>query len=382
MPTQRKKILYIITKSNFGGAQRYVFELATSLDPETYDVVVAFGGNGLLKTRLEEAGIRTRTIQSFERDIHFTKELASMRELYHLIKEERPDIVHLNSSKAGGTGAFIARLCGVKNVIFTAHGWPFFEKRNALWRGLTWFFSYATSLLAHTVIVVSKKDLEHPYMPGMSKKITFIPTGVPPISFLSREDARSKLFCEEIIEKHAHNMWLVSTGELTGNKNLLLLLKSLHHLQQNDEHKVDRNFFLVLMGDGEERALLEAYVHEHGLKDFVAFTGFVADARQYLQAFDVFLLPSLKEGMPFGLLEAGSAGLACIGSNVGGIPQIIEHERTGILINPNEVKSVASALTSLLRNAELRASYGNEIAKKIANDFSLNSMVSKTISLY
>ena len=81
MENEKQKILYIITKSNFGGAQRYVYELATRLPRASYDVTVAFGGNGLLKQKLEEAGIQTRSIHSFDRDINIIKELKSIFEL-------------------------------------------------------------------------------------------------------------------------------------------------------------------------------------------------------------------------------------------------------------------------------------------------------------
>jgi uroporphyrinogen-III synthase len=114
MNETKKKILYVITKSNYGGAQRYVYELATGLPKDTFDVVVAFGGNGLLKEKLESAGMRTRTIENFERDIHFFKEFKAYKELKKIIQEEAPDIVHLNSSKAAALGAYAARACGIK----------------------------------------------------------------------------------------------------------------------------------------------------------------------------------------------------------------------------------------------------------------------------
>src|SRR5690348_6940862 len=109
-----KKILYVITKSNWGGAQRYVFDLATHL-PAGYEPVVALGGTGgagagtgLLAEKLKAAGIRVVYVQAFMRDISVTKDLGALAELTRLFKKERPDAVHLNSSKAGGVGALAA----------------------------------------------------------------------------------------------------------------------------------------------------------------------------------------------------------------------------------------------------------------------------------
>ena len=109
MQSNKKRILYIITKSNFGGAQRNVFELATGRSRDKYDILVAFGGHGLLSEKLEKAGIKTRTIKNFERDIHFIKEIRAGIELFYIMREFNPDVVHLHSSKAGGLQHFQSR---------------------------------------------------------------------------------------------------------------------------------------------------------------------------------------------------------------------------------------------------------------------------------
>ena len=109
----KTRILYVITKSNFGGAQKYVYELATSLPKEAFDVSVALGGEGVLKDKLEQSGIETILIPNMQRDISFFKELKVFKFLYHLFNKKGYDIVHVNSAKAGGIGALAARLTGV-----------------------------------------------------------------------------------------------------------------------------------------------------------------------------------------------------------------------------------------------------------------------------
>ena len=102
------KILYVITKSNWGGAQRYVYDIATSLDKEMFDAVVACGGNGPLAIKLREAGIRVITIPLLQRDINIIKEFLSLFALIKIFNREQPDIIHLNSTKIGGLGAVAA----------------------------------------------------------------------------------------------------------------------------------------------------------------------------------------------------------------------------------------------------------------------------------
>ncbi|MFZ2253423.1 MAG: glycosyltransferase [Minisyncoccia bacterium] len=378
MNTKRKKILYVITKSNFGGAQRYVYELATNLPQDTFDVTVAFGGNGLLKQKLEEAGIKTRTVHSFERDINFAKELKSFFELRSIINEIKPDIVHLNSSKAGGSGALVSRLLCVKKIIFTAHGWAFWEDRSFLWRSIVWLFSWITALLAHTIIVVSNYEYTRTPLPFMRRKLTCIHTAVPEIIFKERESARTTLFSNEKCEQHKNDLWVVSTSEHNHNKNILSAIRAVEEHNAKESQKI----FFTIMSDGEYRTSLEAYVNAQGLQNTITFTGYVDDARSYLKAFDIFILPSRKEGMPYGLLEAGAAGLSCIASHVGGIPEIITHEKNGLLIDPNDISSMVNALQFFSNSPSQRESYARTLAEKIKNDFSLTHMLKETIAVY
>lgn len=374
----KKKILYVITKSNFGGAQRYVYELATSLPKDAFDVTVAFGGNGILKQKLESAGISTRTIHSFERDINFSKEIKSLFELRNIIQELEPDIVHLNSSKAGGTGALVSRFLGVKKIIFTAHGWAFWEDRSFLWRSVVWFFSWITALLAHKIIVVSEYEYARTPLPFTKKKLTCIHTAVPEIIFKERDVARRALFSDADIAPHTNDLWLVSTSEHNHNKNILSSIRAVETHNAKNSQKI----FFTIMGNGDERASLEHYVNTHNLNDSIVFTGYVEDVRSHLKAFDVFILPSRKEGMPYGIIEAGAAGLPSIASRVGGIPEIITHEKNGILVNPNDISTITEALHALVAHPKTRTEYGRLLQEKINSDFDIKKMFAKTLAIY
>src|ERR1035437_9844261 len=99
------KILYAITKSNWGGAQRHVFDLATAMKTIGHEVFAAVGGEGLLKEKLEKAGIYTYSIAALGRNTSVGKDARSFKELYSVIREKRPDVLHLHSPKAAGLGA-------------------------------------------------------------------------------------------------------------------------------------------------------------------------------------------------------------------------------------------------------------------------------------
>jgi glycosyltransferase involved in cell wall biosynthesis len=310
----KKKILYVITKSNWGGAQRYVYDLATNLPKEKFEVIVALGGTGgksaeagLLQQRLLEANIRTVFVKSFVRDVSFAKELSTYSELVEIFRREKPDVIHLNSSKAGGIGSFAARIAGVKNIIFTVHGWPFLEQRNIFARSGIWFASWLSAIMCHKVIVISDFEMKiAKRMPFVSHKLVRIYNGMPPLVHSSGEIIRAAF---------PHGVVITGTiGELNKNKNQQALI---------EEAKRKQNMYVAIVGEGEERANLEEKIKKYGLMHRVKLFGFVP-ASEALKGFDIFALPSLKEGLPYALLEAKAAGLPIVANRIGGIAEILD----------------------------------------------------------
>ncbi len=372
------KIIYVITKSNFGGAQRYVFELAEGMRTRGQSVALASGPEGRLVDLLKEADIPHFPIHNFQRDINFLKEPLALFELYRLFKKENPDVVHLNSSKASGLGAVAARLAGVPQIVFTAHGWPFLEPRSFLWRLAAYIGSYLTALLSHKVILVSENDLRHTNMPGTKNKLIVIHTAVPEIDFKTRNEARQELFDAETVNRHQGDVWLITNAELNHNKNQLTAIKAVAEYNQSNSPKI----FYSLMSDGQDKEMLEKFIREQNLENEVSLLGYVNDGRVYLKAFDIFILPSLKEGLPYALLEAGSAGLPAIAAKVGGIPEVIENEKTGLLVDPKNSANIKDSLQTLIQNESLRNSIALNLKNKVAAEYTLAKMIKETDSIY
>ncbi|MCI0619755.1 glycosyltransferase family 4 protein [Candidatus Wolfebacteria bacterium] len=376
--THTPKVLYIITKSVWFGAQRYVYDLATELQG-VYDVVVALGGSGELKTRLEAAGIRTVQVRTFQRDIHFIKEARAFAELFRIIWRERPDVVHVNSSKAGGLGAVAARLLGVHRVIFTVHGWPFREQRGRTARMLIVFFSWLTAFFAHRVILIADVDMRAAErMPFLRGKCVLIHNGRAPLSFASRAAAQEylKVLVPSLRNDSPRGVWVGTVGELTRNKAFDALVWAMRSVV--DMFPKAR---CVIAGEGEEYNTLERLIGHLGLSQQVFLVGYVDTAR-VLPALDVFVLPSLKEGLPYTVLEAGQAGLPVIASTTGGIPEVITDEASGILVRPGDADEVARALELLFRNQDKRKKYGKALKKAVTERFSLERMLERTAALY
>lgn len=371
MDKPQTKILYVITKSNWGGAQRYVYDLALAAQKRGHEVVVASGEGGDLLERLTSSGVRTQYIKAYRRDVHFSSEWAAFRELYALMREERPDIVHANSSKAG-IALLAARLSGVHRTVFTVHGWAWNENRSWYQKLLMWFLYYITLILSQRIIFVSRAARSQAHFPLLSRRMHVVWNGIGPISFLSREEARTKLLPG--VHKH---FWVGTIAELHPVKGLPVLIEAYEHVAPDVPDSE-----LVIIGEGEMRQTLERQLMIEGVSRTSCLLGHIPDASKYLKAFDVFVLPSRSEGLPYVLLEAGMAERAVVATAVGGIPEVIQSGKTGLLVPYGDRGALTEAITRLAQDSGKRESYAKALQERIHQDFSLEQMVEKTLSLY
>lgn len=367
---QDKKVLIFITKSNFGGAQKYVLELSKGLQNKGFNIKVALGGDGILIEKLSNSNISTITIKNLQRDVSFLKEIKSFFEILKIIKDERPDIIHLNSSKIGALGAFAGILAGVKKRVFTIHGWAFNENRNFISKSIIKMIYLSTLLCSTDLIAVSnetkKQSRKIPFSFLFNKKIKTIHNTISPIDFYDRNFARDKLGI-------AKDDFVIGTiAELHPIKNLKLLI--------NSAREIDAKF--VIIGDGEEREKLDKYIADNMLREKVSLLGFVDEGARYLKAFDIFTLTSKSEALALVVLEAGQAGLPIISSRVGGIPEIITDNETGILFESNNQEEFNTRLENLLKSEDKRTKFGIQIKEKVSEEFELDKMVDKVINIY
>ncbi len=375
---RNKKVLFMITKGNFGGAQRYVFDLATSLPKQGFDVVVACGPGETLKDLLNKNGIKVIDILSSQRDISIKKDLGLFIEVKNIIQNEKPDILHLNSSKIGAVGAIIGRICKVPKIIFTGHGWASNEDRNIFSKTLFFVIHYITILCSHVTIVVSKKlQKDIGWMPFISSKIKVVNNGIAPFKTLTKKTAKAELLINGT-EADAKKTVIVSISELTNNKGIDIALKGIAALSKDERGAV----LYRICGKGEEHERLQSLTRELGIEAQVKFLGFVNNAKGVLSAADIFLLPSRTEAFPYVILEAGYAGAPIISACVGGIPEVITDMKNGILVHPKNPKEIAEAISYLLRHKDKQRLFGSEIKKTITDNFTLDRMVSNTVSVY
>ena len=368
------RVCLAITKGVWGGAQEYVYTLATSLPKDKFDVFVVCGEGNILQKKLEENGTRVYTIDSLKRDILFTQEIKSFLSLINIIRKEKPDVLHLNSSKIGFMGGIIGRIMFVPKIIFTTHGWAFNESRFSwIIRKFFYTIQWMTVLMSHKTIAVSyktKKDTRGMFF--ADKKINVIHNGIGEINFLPKIEARNKL---EAMARLSENTEVIigTISELHHNKGLDLLIDSSRNLPFNAS--------VYIIGEGEEREHLQELIDGFDLQHKVFLVGRVENAKEYLKAFDIFTLTSRTEALPYSILEAGMAECAVVATPVGGVPEIIEDNKNGILIHRN-INEFEKVLKTLIENSEKRKSLGTNLCQTVSQNFSVKKMVAKTEQIY
>ena len=369
-----KKILFVITKSEIGGAQKYVLDLAQGAKENGFAVAVASEHNSYFYETLTAADIPFHEIKSVQRAINVWQDVKLFFELLSLIRKEKPDVLHLNSSKIGGVGAIAGKIARVKKIIFTAHGWAFNEHRSPLEKQAIVLVSKFAALFQDVIICVSEYDktgaLAHRIAPA--EKLVAIHNGIDSTAIkklLSRKEAREKLGI-------ADDLFIVGTiANFYKNKALDMLPFSAISSAHSDVH-------FVIIGEGPEREKIERLIEKYQLKDRFTLTGALQGANTYLKAFDIFVLPSRKEGLPYALLEAMAAKLTCIASDVGGIPEVIENNVNGITIKhitPGKLWEAIATCRKDKKHCKELAVRGEET---IQEKFSLETMLRDTLALY
>ncbi|MBU6321414.1 MAG: glycosyltransferase [Patescibacteria group bacterium] len=367
------KVLYVITKASWGGAQKYVYELATAAKEAGHEVAVAYGEGGELAARLTAAGIPGIPLAGLARDVGMRRDSRALSALLTLFRRERPDVVHLNSSKAGALGALAARIAGIRRIVFTAHGWAWNESRPWWQKVVIWTLAWLTVLLAHQTICVSEAMRRGARaMPFVRRKLVVIYNGVDAADYLPRAQARAALW-----PRHEDGLWIGMLSELHPTKRIADAVEAMALLR-----KARPEAKLVVLGEGEERARLERLIAARELSDAVRLAGFVPAGDRYLKAFDLFLHASRSEALGLAVVEAGLAALPVVATKVGGIPEIVADGETGLLVPPERPEALAAALVALIEDPVRAARLGERLAEACRARFDRARMIHETFATY
>lgn len=357
-------ILYLITKSEAGGAQTHVSQLCEYFRAHHTVVVVAYPG-GWLQEECKKLGVEFISNPYFSNAINPFRILKSLFKLRSIVQTVRPDIVHCHSSVAG----FLGRLVVRKHIptICTAHGWGFNTGVGAIQKYGAILAELLVRRWTTAVICVStfvrELGLKHHVISSATSVVIY--NGV------------------EITERTPHrtldhSIRLVFVGRLTAPKRPLLLLQALALCSSEMQKKV----CAIIVGEGEQYEQLDRYARTHPELS-IELAGSLPRKQvvDVLEQSDIFVFLSDWEGFPMTILEAMSVGLPIIASDVGGVGEIVDTEN-GILLPSNEVEVVHRALERLVDDVALRESMGRVSYERVQNAFSVDTMLKHVEELY
>ena len=356
------RVLIFITLAEPGGAQTYVANLLPALAKHC-EVVVGAYGEGPLRDAAREAGVRFVALRHVRRPLHPGRDLLGLLELIALIRRERPDLVHANSSKAGVLGRLAALLMRVPVRVFTVHGWAFKAHSGQASRLYRWADRVMSPLTSATICVSeTERAAGLAARTCRAQRTVVIPNavdvGAAPGARHDGDPPR-----------------VVSVGRLAAPKDALTLLRALTDV-------APAPFSALLVGDGPDRPELEASIRALGLEDTVTLAGSRSDVPALLAAADVFVLSSRSEGAPFSILEAMAAGLPVVASNVGGVGELVVDGETGLLVPPADPGRLADALRRVLGDAALRRRLGAAGRARARERFDLRALQDAHLELY
>lgn len=370
-----------------GGAQRYVLDLVRYFKEKNNDICVCSGETGPMMNEMESISIKTHIFHNLVREIHFVKDFLCLIEIYNYIRAEKPDIVHLNSSKAGVLGAIAARIAGVKKIIYTVHGFVFLEPMPKWKKKLYIWAEKFSSRFKDAIICVSDYDRKAgiKYKIAPEQKLMTIHNGIDSsrLNFLPKDEARRELLKTYNLpaspagrQLTTYNLIIGTIANFYPTKGLVYLIGAAKEILK----KYPDTLFIII-GDGMDRKSLEDEITKNNLSKNIILTGQIKNASQYLMAFDIYVSSSVKEGLPYSIMEAMAAGLPIVSTNVGGIPELLNAE-CGILVEPKNVYSIASELEKIIADPLYRKKLGENAKKFAQSEFSFNAMLYKTNNAY
>jgi glycosyltransferase involved in cell wall biosynthesis len=359
-------VLHTITELNYGGAEqllvnmlRYASQSATPAF--RHQVVTLYDGDTPLAQQIRQIGIPVVDLQ-----MKGNGRFAAPLRFWQLIRRERPFIIHNWLYHASLMGRTLGRLAQTPVIVTARHSVHLGSRQRERLHQWTGRFDDRTILIC---------DFMRHQESGPATRYVTIYNGIPPLELPPRDAARAALRAE--LGLPATAVLSLTTGRLHPVKGHADVIPAVAPLVEQWPQ-----LHFVWAGEGEQRPLLEAKLATHNLTSHIHLLGNRADVPHLLAASDLFLMPSQWEGISVAILEAMAAGLPVVATAVGGTPELVIHNETGLLIPPQDPEALAQAVSHLLSHPEQAAQMGQNGRQRAATHFTIQRMVTQIETLY
>lgn len=373
------KVCHIITKMVYGGASLGTLHLVESLDIKRFQSSVICGvqseNEGSLLNNIDGKKFDIIIVPEIVREINPIKDIIAFLKLIHIIKIHKYDIIHTHGSKAGVIGRLVAAFSRVPIILFTVHGWglkagSFFVCR--IFRLIEKILSIFTT----KILFQTKADMDEAfaYKIGKQSQYVLIGNGINLHPFFNY----NKKIAEQIRkELKLENKKIVGTvGRVSAQKNPIGFINI---AQEVLNKRQDTTF--VFVGGGEMLAEMRRLVKDIDLEKSIIFTGVRDDIPEIMSIFDIFILPSLWEGMPRSVIEAMALSKPVIVNKIGGIDEIVKDGKNGLVVSVYQTDQFAKKIRFLLDNPKICRQMG-KLGELKAKEFDFSKVVKKIKNLY
>lgn len=373
MPSRaRNTVLHLLTGRVFGGAEEHALSILTKMRAHGFEPCLAAPSALIeaMEPNLSAAGVKCLPLEFSSRlDV-----LTSAR-LLRFIRRENIAILHCHLFTASLSGAGVARMAGVGAVLETCHGPEVWRMGKGL-RASFWVDRQVGRLVDKYIAVshaAARHLIETKRVP--KDKIRVIHNGrdldrFNPTNAQQRTATRNSLGLRD----EPTIMTLARLDEQKGHRHLIDALAKVA------VHRPD--VVTILVGEGPLENPLRAQCAALGLTDRIRFLGYRRDVPELFEAADMVVLPSLYEGLPLVAIEALAAGRPMVATEVDGTPEVVIHEKTGLLVPPANPTALATAIERLLDNPELASRLAADGRKFVRENFALQRQIDETVALY
>ncbi len=345
-----------------GGVAYQVGILAQEMRDRGLSVGVACSP-GALSERLRESGIEVHELP-LVRQISPREDLSAAHTLWRVVRRGGYSLVHAHSAKAGVLGRVAARLARVP-AVYTPHAWSFLVAKSGFERRAYLAIERLLASFTRRIICVSRGELELGRMLGVGvDKLRLVPNGVTAPS-----PVRARGEGEVVVG---------SVCRLTRQKGIAYLVRAAEAVRQERGGGVR----FSVAGEGPDLGILKAEINRRGLRDGFELVGVVEEPWEHLSSLDVFVLPSLWEGMPFVLLEAMGVGLPVVATDVGGVRDVIPDDTFGTVVPPADADALKAAILHYVDHPELRRRVGAAARGRILREFGRERMIEANLGVY